>query len=134
MPTSPVVAIINSSEDIVTMLSELFASDGFQPVTGFVPDFRKGNQDLAAFLREHEPAVIVWDIALPYDVNWNYLQTVRAGGVMVDCPLVLTTTNKKALEQLVGPTPTIELVGKPFDIEELLAAVRQVLPAVTPPE
>jgi FixJ family two-component response regulator len=125
MPTAPVVAIINTSEDVVTMLSALLESEGFQPVTGFVPEFREERQDLAAFLREHEPAVVLWDIALPYDVNWQYLQDVQASGVMQDCPLVLTTTNKRVLEALVGPTPTLEIVGKPYDIDEIVTAVQR---------
>lgn len=134
MVASPVVAIIDSSEDIITMLSALLASEGYQPVAAFVLDFRTGRADLAAFLRTHEPAVVIWDIALPYDVNWRYLQDVQASGVMADCPLVLTTTNKRDLEALVGPTPTREIIGKPYDIDELLAAVQRAADtAVSPP-
>ena len=125
MPAAPVVAIINTSEDIVAFLRELLAADGFRPVAGFVPDFREGRQDLDAFLRAHDPAVILWDIALPYDRNWAYFQAARAGEAARDRRFVLTTTNKRALEELVGPTPAHELLGKPYDIEALLAAVHR---------
>jgi hypothetical protein len=41
---------------------------------------------------------------------------------------VLTTTNKRALDALVGRTPAQELVGKPFDLDALVQAVRRALP------
>ena len=39
--------------------------------------------------------------------------------------VVLTTTNTRALEALVGPAPAYELIGKPSDIEVLPAAVHR---------
>ncbi len=55
------------------------------------------------------------------------MQDVRARDIMRDCPLVLTTTNKRVLEALVGPTDVLELIGKPFDLDELFAAVARTL-------
>jgi hypothetical protein len=37
---------------------------------------------------------------------------------------VLTTTNKKRLEELVGPTDAFEIVGKPYDLEMIVGAVK----------
>ena len=132
MPDAPVVAIVDTSEDIVALLRELLAADGFRPVARFVPDFREGREDLDAFLQEHDPAVIIWDIALPYDRNWAYFQEASASAAARGRRFVLTTTNKRALEELVGPTPAHELVGKPYDIEVLLAAVHRAA-GTTPP-
>ncbi len=132
MPDGPVVAIVNTSEDIVVLLRELLAADGFRPVAGFVPDFREGGQDLDGFLREHDPAVIIWDIALPYDRNWAYFQQASAREAARDRRVVLTTTNKRALDELVGPTPAHELIGKPYDIEVLLAAVHRAAGTAAP--
>ncbi len=132
MPAAPVVAIINTSEDIVAFLRELLAADGFRPVTGFVPDFREGRQDLDAFLQEHDPAVIIWDIGFPYDRNWAYFQEVRGSDAARGRRFVLTTTNKRALEELVGPTPAHELIGKPYDIEALLGAVHRAVGTAAP--
>ena len=127
MTTPPLLAIINTSPDVVELLRLAAEDTGYRTVVGCVPDFREGRQDLAAFLREHEPDAVLWDIALPYDVNWRYVQDVRARDIMRDCPLVLTTTNKRVLEELVGPTDTFELIGKPFDLDELFAAVARTL-------
>ena len=132
MPDARVVAIVNTSDDIVTFLRALLAGDGFRPVVGFVPDFREGRQDLAAFLHAHDPAAIIWDIAFPYDRNWAYFQEVRGSDATRGRRFVLTTTNKRALEELVGPTPAHELVGKPYDLDALLAAVHRAAGTAAP--
>ena len=124
-PPRPLLAIVDSSVDVATVLACAAADEGYRAVTACARALRAGEHDLAAFLREHEPDVVIWDIALPYEANWRYVQAVRARDIMADCPLVLTTTNKRALDSLVGPTEAIEIVGKPFDLGEVFAAVRR---------
>ena len=121
----PLLAIVDSSVDVAEVLVCAAADEGYRAVTACARAFRSGDRDLAAFLREHDPTVVLWDIALPYEDNWRYVQAVRARDIMADCPLVLTTTNKRALDSLVGPTEVIEIVGKPFDLGEVFAAVRR---------
>ena len=124
---APVVAVVNTSEDISRLLCEVLTSEGFQPVVGYVPDFREARQDLAAFLTEHNPAALIWDIGIPYEQNWAYFQQVAQSAAARGRRFVLTTTNKQALEALVGPTPAHELLGKPYNLDELLAAVHRAV-------
>jgi len=124
-PLGPLVAIVDTSADVAELLRAAAREEGYRTVVGWVRNFREGVDDLATFLRTHEPDVVIWDITLPYEDNWRYVEGVRAGGIMQDCPLVLTTTNKRALEALVGDTESIELVGKPFDLDAIFAAVRR---------
>ena len=124
-----VVAIFNSSDDTVEVLRYALESAGFETVAGHVPDIRRGRLDFIAFIEQHEPAALVYDISLPYEENWTFLKLIRDTAVMQTRPLVLTTTNKNALEQLVGPTDTIEIVGKPYEIDAVIEAVRKALSA-----
>ena len=127
MPSAPVVAVVNTSEDISRLLSEVLIIEGFHPVVGYAIDFREGRQDVAAFLAEHDPAALIWDIALPYEQNWTYFQQVAQSDAARGRRFVLTTTNKQALERLVGPTAAHELLGKPYDLDELMAAVHRAV-------
>ncbi len=123
-----VIAVVNSSEDTVEMLRASLQQHGFTSVvTGHVHDFKTGEVDFPAFLAEHDPAVLIYDISLPYDRNWTFLKLVLDTEAMRGRQVVLTTTNKARLEELVGPTATLEIVGKPYDLDLIVGAVEAAL-------
>jgi hypothetical protein len=120
----PVVAIINTSQEITELLQEVLADDNFAVVAAYVVDFKRGKLDLGAFFQTYQPEAVVYDIALPYVENWAFFcEQVLAPHFLPEDRFVLTTTNKSVLEVLVGPTRTIELVGRPFDLDAIVAVV-----------
>ncbi|PLS79064.1 MAG: hypothetical protein CYG59_15105, partial [Chloroflexi bacterium] len=46
---------------------------------------------------------------------------------LLSCQFIVVTTNKNALDALVGETGSLEIIGKPFDLDALLMAVRASL-------
>lgn len=125
-----VVAIINSTPDIVDMLRISCQRAGIVTVTALSFEIRDGAVDLEAFVRQHQPKVIVYDIAPPYDANWLLFQHTRQMPFMAGRYFVLTSTNKRHLESLAGPDHQIyEIVGKPLDLDEIVQAVREALRA-----
>ena len=123
----PTVAVVDTSEEVADLLCQVVEEEGWRAVHAYTTDLKRGREDLAAFLAEHRPAAVIWDIALPYDENWAFFQSVRDADAGRGCRFVLTTTNKRALEALVGPTPAHELIGKPYDLDVLVAALRRAL-------
>ena len=93
-------------------------------MVAFVADLKRGEPTPDAFFAAHDPRAVLWDIAIPYEANWAFFQRVAASEAAQGRAFVLTTTNKTALERLVGPTPVHEVVGKPFDIEVLAQVLR----------
>jgi DNA-binding response OmpR family regulator len=122
------VAVINSNEDTVEMLRYALQSSGFSSVvTGHIHDFKTGSKDFAQYIQTHDPRVIVYDVAIPYDKNWTFLRLLLDSEHMRGRKLVVTTTNKKRLDEIVGPTDAFEIVGKPYDIGVIVEAVKTAL-------
>jgi CheY-like chemotaxis protein len=121
------VAIFNTSDDTVDALRLVFEQHGFATVSAHIDDIKRGEVDFVDFVTAHDPQAIVYDIAPPYDHNWTFLRLLRNTDVLRGRPVVLTTTHKANLERLVGPTDAIEIIGKPYDIEQVVSAVTRAL-------
>lgn len=109
------------------MLVSIFQMEGFATASAFTLDFKRGKPDISQALRIFQPDVVVWDIAIPYPENWAYFQRARDDEAARDIPFILTTTNLRALEELVGVSDAYELIGKPYDLDLVVAAVRAAL-------
>jgi CheY-like chemotaxis protein len=128
-PHKPTVLVINNSEEVIGIISLVLSEHGFAVVDKYRITPGSREPELQRHIARHSVDVVVWDVGLPYARNWAYFEEVEASGAFGRCGVVLTTTNKAALESFVGPTPTHELVGKPFDLDELINAVRVSLPS-----
>jgi DNA-binding response OmpR family regulator len=124
--TSPeVVAVLNTSPDTVELLRIALQYAEFTVVSGYIHDVRDGRLDLEAFVRQHEPSVVVWDISPPYDVQWKFFQHIRQRPACSQCRFVITTTNVHQLRKVAGPEHELhEIICKPFDLEVFVTAVR----------
>ena len=128
MARPPVVAIFNTSPDTVDVLRMAFEFDGFVAVSAFTFEIRQGEVDLEAFLNLHRPDVIIYDVAVPYHANWQLFTHLRQRPVMRGIPIVITTTNAAQVRPLAGSEPVHEIIGKPYDLQRLIAIVRQAVP------
>jgi CheY-like chemotaxis protein len=123
----PIVAVFNSSDDTVEMLRTVLERQGLHTVPGKIPDLKRGELDFISFVEHHRPAVIVYDMSPPYDTNWAFLRLVRSSDAAKQSQFVITTTNKPALDKLVGETEALEIIGKPYDLQLVVDAVRRAL-------
>jgi DNA-binding NarL/FixJ family response regulator len=127
VPSKPIIAVFNASNDTVDMLRTVLEQQGYHTVCGHIADLKKGELDFIDFIEHHRPAVIVYDISPPYETNWKFLRLVRSSEPAQSAHFVLTTTNKPALDELVGQTEAIEIIGKPYDLNRVVGAVRDAL-------
>jgi CheY-like chemotaxis protein len=122
-----VVAIFNTSPEVLDLVREALQDAGYATVVAHVDDLKRGRIDLVQFVEQHHPDCIVYDVAPPYDTNWTFLRLMRSSKVMQGRAFVVTTTNKKALDELIGPSDTVELLCKPYDLEQIVQAVTHAL-------
>jgi DNA-binding NtrC family response regulator len=124
------VAVINTNEDIVEMLSTALEQAGFDVASRHVTDFKRGRTDFEEFLDQHDPKVIVYDIAPPYRENWEFFQTLSRSEAGRNCQYVLTTTNKKLTTEAAGKdVGAFEISEKPYDLNVIVDSVRRNLKA-----
>ena len=117
-----IIAIFNTNPEVLELVRDLLQQAGMQAVVAHLDDLKRGRLDMIQFVEEHKPDVIVYDVAPPYDTNWTFLRLMRSSKVMQGRAFVVTTTNKRALEELIGPNDVVELLCKPYDLAQIVEA------------
>jgi len=132
--SATVVALFNASDDTVEMVQRMLGTSGLLCLVNCrFADLRKGVVDFDGYLREHDPHVVIFDISPPYAQNWAFFRTLRDHPGMSGRGLVLTTTNKDRLDELIGAdSEAIEIVGKPYDLRQIRTAIDGALEKTRP--
>jgi DNA-binding NtrC family response regulator len=126
MEDRSVVAVINSTPDIVDMLRLTLEQAGFVIVSALTHEIREGEVDIEQFIRQHQPRVIAYDIAPPYEPNWHLFQHICAMPVMHGRQFIITSTNARHVERLAGQHQQVyEIVGKPLDLGQVVQAIKE---------
>jgi CheY-like chemotaxis protein len=125
--TGPItVAVINTTPDVIEMLRSVFETAGFLVVSTFTHDIRDGRVDFEAFMRQHRPRVIVYDLAPPYERNFLLFQHVRGMPAVADAHFVITSTNPSNVSDMVGRDERVyEVVDRAEDLMAIVQAVKQ---------
>ena len=124
------LVVLNTSVDAIQLLQTWFEARGMIVHTANVAEFRKGGRDLAQFIAESAPDVVIYDVALPYVANWKFLQSLRQDGPLGRVPLIVTTPNERVLAAVAtisDATPLHEIVGKPADMEQLTSRITRLI-------
>jgi DNA-binding response OmpR family regulator len=127
-----VVAVINTNDDLVNLLSDELMRAGFSVVTLHIRDIKAGRQNFATFLKSHDPAIVVYDITVPYEDSWTFFEMLRRLPEAANRQFVVTTVNKRVFEQRVGLSEVetgdvIEIQGgHADDLDPLLDRVKQL--------
>ena len=126
--TRSVIALFNSSDDLLELLRMLFEDHGYLAVTGHINDLRKSSFDLQAFVAHHRPSVVLYDLIPPFERQWAFLDHLRTHSALKNLPFVLMSTNERLARSLASrDEQVIEVVGRPFEFPLLLDAVKRAL-------
>jgi DNA-binding response OmpR family regulator len=126
--TPPVVIVINTSPDTVELLRIVLENAGFVVMSTYTHDLRAAKVDIEAMVRQYQPRLIIYDIALPYDKNWRQFLTISSIPALSGVDFILTTTNARHVKEVAGQDQTVyEIVGKPYDLDVLVQAVKDAV-------
>ena len=125
------VAMFEASHDTVEMMQALLTEAGASQslITCSFAALKRGIIDFRKYLEQHNPEVVIIDLSPPYAENWAFFATMRDAAAMHGRGVVLTTTSKTRLDELIGEdSHAIEVVGVSLDraliLEEIHAATR----------
>ncbi len=122
----PVVAIINTNPDLVKILRYNLERAGFVVFEIHIEDIRLASANVDSFLDQHDPKVIVYDIAPPYDMNWRFLDHLRTSTGFKGRQFVLTSVNARRAEEVVRNDESVyEVLGEDQDISEVVRAMKE---------
>jgi signal transduction histidine kinase len=123
-PSALRVLLVDDSVDTVQLLGCLLAAKGLQ--------IREVNSVAHALdaVRAETPDVIITDIGMPIQDGYDLLRLLRADARWRDIPVIAATgyVGSREQEQMAEAGFSATL-SKPFDLNELLAALERVCPA-----
>jgi CheY-like chemotaxis protein len=117
------LGVLNDSERVLEMLCNWFRKRGHDCVTCVLSDMPRAHEQVPQFLAKHQPDVVVYDVAMPYESSWDLLEVIRAAPSLWGQRFVVTTPNKRQLEKAVGPTSALEISSAAGTLKMLLKAV-----------
>jgi hypothetical protein len=127
------VALFDSRMDVMTLLRDAFSDGGFETVVDCAADIQTGVLDLVAFMAEHDPHAIVWDLPRPMERHLNFLRLLLTSELLKRRVVVLTTTDSAALEAASGGAFTANGIFEvPYRIADVVGAVQRGVRALHP--
>jgi len=129
MTTPRKILVVDDKHDIVETVSFCFTQEGFEVSNAF-----DGEQALSVARRE-QPDLIVLDVMLPKENGYQvarYLREDYQEGRLATLPKILlltarTVSDKQREEFLQTWSGAEAFMYKPFDLEELVDRVKQML-------
>jgi two-component system response regulator VicR len=123
------ILIFNTNQDIVDMIRLALGEEGYRVGGYHVAQLRNGEADVIDVLQRDAPRVVIFDVAPPYQANWAFYRLVSASPPGQRVRWLVTTTNVRALNEEAGeaaPDNPIEIWGKPYDLELIVARVKEL--------
>lgn len=122
----PLILAINSSQDVLNLFKKLLSDEGYDVrIQSYM------SHDLDEIV-EMNPELIILDYMWgSEDSGWSLLQMLKLDPRTKDIPVILCTGAVRQVEPLDARLAEmgVRVVLKPFDLDELLAAVSTTLQA-----
>ncbi len=119
MPDAPIL-VVDDDESIRTTVSDVLDLEGYQVITA------SNGAEALWQVEQTAPAVVLLDMRMPVMDGWAFAQEIAARGMTVRILVMTAADNARAWAEEIGADG---YVAKPFDLNELIAAVERVAEA-----
>lgn len=118
------IMVVNDTQEILELFREILTDEGYEVFL-----YSYGIQDLAEVERVQPDLIILDHLIGGEAVGWQMLQKLKMRRSTATIPVIVCTAAVKAVQEMEGymKAKNVGLVLKPFDIDDLLLAIRQAL-------
>ena len=122
-PTPKHILAINNSPDVLALFTDLLEGEGYRVSTQVYAD-----RDLPKIAATNPDLIILDYMWASEDDGWSLLQMLRMNPPTSKLPIILCTGAVSHVKDTEGHLETmgIEVIFKPFDIDQLLAAIDRI--------
>lgn len=118
------ILVVDDERPILALLSEYLASKGFEVLTA-----RDGQSGLEQ-ARTARPDLIVLDVMLPRLDGYAVARALKGDPATAAIPIIVFSTRSSAADRAAFKATGANIhILKPFDPEQLLAKILELLPA-----
>ena len=119
---SALILVVEDSEDIRALLNELLEDEGYRLV------FAVNGEEGLEMAQAHSPQLVLMDLSLPGIDGWETVRRLRQFPQFRQTPvLALTAHATQRDQQRALDAGCTGYISKPFDADELLAKVAQLV-------
>jgi chemosensory pili system protein ChpA (sensor histidine kinase/response regulator) len=124
-PARPLVLVVDDSLTVRKITSRLLTREGFDVLTA------KDGLDALQVLSEHTPDVILLDIEMPRMDGFEFTRTIKSDAKHAHVPIIMITSRTAEKHRNLAKDLGVDLyLGKPFQEEDLLKSLREMLELV----
>ena len=118
------VMVINDTREILELFEQILTEEGYR-VSLHSYNTRELNE-----VKELMPDLVISDHLVTQEQSgWQFIQKLKMDRQTAKIPIIICTTNRKIVSETEGylAVKGISVVLKPFDIDELIAAVEEMI-------
>ena len=120
MALHPILAV-DDDPAILDVVAQVLADEGYEVLTA------GGGRAAVELARRHLPRLILLDLMMPEMNGWQVVAELRASPQTRSIPVLLLSARRDT-ELMANSLGVSSYLEKPFDLDELLARVRRLLP------
>lgn len=122
MPDNKKILIVDDEQDIVETLKFILEANNYECFCAY------NGEDGLNLAKEIMPDLIILDVMMPKINGYKISRLLKYDNKYKDIPIIMVTARSQEQDKLIGEeTGVNEYISKPFELDEILEAVKKYL-------
>ena len=122
MPSEKKILIVDDEQDIVETLKFILETQGYTCFCAY------NGEDGLNLAKEIMPDLIILDVMMPKINGYKISRLLKYDNKYKDIPIIMVTARSQEQDKLIGEeTGVNEYISKPFELNDILEAVKKYL-------